>query len=149
VLWELRKFNPFDIVADEAVQAGLRDDSSTGWGQIFAWVTIEARNHCVQQGIINGSLLDRDADRRQVWDHLHDDPTYNIRSVAYLTIHNGHQVDREQGTSIGRPGLETTHSEVQKLLARYNGTGDDAQRYGEELIGLYDVIESYNLLCRS
>ncbi|MCF2435411.1 hypothetical protein LV779_15535 [Streptomyces thinghirensis] len=64
VLWELRKLNRSDVAADEAVKAGLDDDCSTGWGQIFAWVTIEARNYCMQQGIINGTPSPTTTSRR-------------------------------------------------------------------------------------
>ncbi|MYZ33983.1 MULTISPECIES: glycoside hydrolase domain-containing protein [unclassified Streptomyces] len=141
VLWELRKYNPLDLVADTAVRNGLKDDSSTGWGQIFAWVTIEARNYCIGQSIINGTPLTT-SDLRTVWDDLQD-PTYNIRSVAYLTLYNAHQL----GTA--RPSLTTSLSDTQALLARYNGTGDAAQQYGRELIGLYNVLENYNQLSRS
>ncbi|MFF0395745.1 glycoside hydrolase domain-containing protein [Streptomyces sp. NPDC005248] len=141
VLWELRKLNPLDFVADEAVEHGLKDDSSTGWGQIFAWVTIEARNYCMQQGIINGTPL-TDSDVRAVWDDLQD-PTYNIRSVAYLTLYNSHQL------GIARPSPTTGLADTQALLARYNGTGDDAEQYGRELVGLYNVLENYNQLSRN
>ncbi|QQM42333.1 glycoside hydrolase domain-containing protein [Streptomyces liliifuscus] len=142
VLWELRKMNPLDVAADEAVKAGLDDDCSTGWGQIFAWVTIDARNYCMQQGIINGSPL-TDDDIPGVWKDLNGDPTYNIRSVAYLTVYNAHQLNKP------RPSLTTSLADTQALLARYNGTGDDAAQYGRELIGLYNVLESYNQLSRS
>ncbi|MEU9955882.1 glycoside hydrolase domain-containing protein [Streptomyces sp. NPDC050982] len=142
VLWELRKMNPMDVAADEAVKAGLDDDCSTGWGQIFAWVTIDARNYCMQQGIINGSPL-TDDDIPGVWKDLNEDPTYNIRSVAYLTVYNAHQLNKP------RPSLTTSLADTQALLARYNGTGDDAAQYGRELIGLYNVLESYNQLSRS
>ena len=89
------------------------------------------------------------ADRRKVWDQLHDNEIYNIHSTAYLALYNGYQVDREQQTSIGRPDLNTSHADTQKLLARYNGTGPEALEYGEELMGLYDILEKYNLLSRS
>ncbi|MET9528591.1 glycoside hydrolase domain-containing protein [Streptomyces coeruleorubidus] len=141
VLWELRKLNPFDMAAVEAVKAGLDDDCSTGWGQIHAWVTIDARNYCREQGIINGAPL-TDADTPTVWKQLTDDETYNIRSVAYLTIYNAHQLGAP------RPNLTTSLSQTQALLARYNGTGDDAAKYGRELIGLYNVLENYNMLSR-
>ncbi|MDT9698285.1 glycoside hydrolase domain-containing protein [Streptomyces sp. P17] len=141
VLWELRKLNPLDALADEAVKSGLKDDSSTGWGQIFAWVTIEARNYCIQQGIINGNLL-TGADKRAVWDNLQE-PEYNIPSVAYLTIYNAYQL------GIARPSLTTSQADTQALLARYNGTGDKAEQYGRELIGLYNVLENYNKLSRA
>ncbi|WP_033312021.1 glycoside hydrolase domain-containing protein [Streptomyces iakyrus] len=142
VLWELRKMNPLDVAADEAVKNGLDDDCSTGWGQIFAWVTIDARNYCMQQGIINGSPL-TDDDIPTVWKQLHEDETYNIRSVAYLTLYNAHQLGAP------RPNLNTTQAQTQALLARYNGTGDAAAQYGRELIGLYNVLENYNALSRA
>lgn len=142
VLWELRKWNPLDKFADDAVKDGDRDDSSTGWGQIFAWVAIEARNYCMDQGIINGSRL-TDADKTSVWNRLHDDPSYNISTAAYLTIYNAHQI------GVARPGLNTSDADSQDILARYNGTGDGAEKYGRELIGLYQVLEQYNRTIRT
>ncbi|GAB1643801.1 glycoside hydrolase domain-containing protein [Krasilnikovia sp. MM14-A1259] len=141
VLWELRKLNALDPIADDAVRHGLKDDSSTGWGQIFAWVAMEARNYCIQQGIINGTPLNGN-DKRTVWDRLQD-PNYNITTAAYLTIYNAHQV------GIDRPSLTTGQADAQKLLARYNGTGDGAEQYGRELVGLYNVLENYNKLSRA
>jgi len=141
VLWELRKLNPLDFLADEAVKSGLKDDCSTGWGQIFSWVTIEARNYCMQQGIINGTPL-TSTDLRAVWDNLQD-TTYNIGSVAYLTVYNSYQL------GIAGPSLTTSLTDTQALLARYNGTGEAAQQYGSELIGLFKVLENYNLLSRN
>ncbi|MET7476690.1 glycoside hydrolase domain-containing protein [Streptomyces sp. NPDC005648] len=141
VLWELRKLNPLDALADEAVKAGVKDDCSTGWGQIFAWVTIDARNYCREQGIINGAPL-TSSDTRAVWNNLQE-PEYNIPSVAYLTVYNAHQL------GIARPSLTTGLADTQKLLARYNGTGEKAEKYGQELIGLYSVLENYNKLSRA
>ncbi|MGW2479464.1 glycoside hydrolase domain-containing protein [Streptomyces sp. NPDC001571] len=141
VLWELRKLNPLDAVADEAVKAGAKNDCSTGWGQIFAWVTIAARNYCMNQGIIHGTPL-TGSDTRTVWDNLQD-PEYNIPSVAYLTIYNAQQL------GIARPSLTTSQADSQKLLARYNRTGDKAEKYGRELVGLYNVLENYNKLSRA
>ncbi|MFD8087168.1 glycoside hydrolase domain-containing protein [Kitasatospora sp. NPDC059722] len=141
VLWELRKLNALDVAADAAVRNGLKDDCSTGWGQIFARIAIEARNHCLSEGLINGTKL-TEANLREVWDNLQD-PAYNIRSVTYLTIYNSRQL------GIARPGLTTGQADTQALLARYNGLGDAAQQYGRELIGLYNVLENYNLLSRS
>ncbi|QOV36131.1 DUF1906 domain-containing protein [Streptomyces ferrugineus] len=142
VLWELRKWNVLDKVADEEVKAGRRDDSSTGWGQIFAWVAIAARNYCIDKGIINGDRLTED-DRRDVWNRLHDDPMYNITTAAYLTIFNAYQ------TNVPRPGLNTSDSDTQEILARYNGVDEGAQKYGRELIGLYQVLERYNRISRT
>ncbi|MEV1078636.1 hypothetical protein AB0I98_10340 [Streptomyces sp. NPDC050211] len=77
-----------------------------------------------------------------MWKQLNEEPTYNIRSVAYLTIYNAYQI------SAPRPGLTTTPAQTQALLARYNGTNDNAAKYGRELIGLYNVLENYNMLSR-
>lgn len=46
-------------------------------------------------------------------------------------------------------GQGNSESEYQTALARYNGLGQDAQRYGGELIGLYRVFEKYNGLMRN
>jgi peptidoglycan hydrolase-like protein with peptidoglycan-binding domain len=143
VLWELRKLNPGDFLADAAVKAGADSDCSTGWGQIFAWVAIEARNYCVQQDVINGSILDKNNPThvKSVWNSLQD-TDYNIKTAAYLTIHNAEKI------SLPRPGLTTSEADSQQLLARYNGTGEAAQQYGRELIGLYRVLEKYYRLMR-
>ncbi|GLZ56809.1 MULTISPECIES: glycoside hydrolase domain-containing protein [Micromonospora] len=146
VLWELRKLNPTDPMTDDLVRSGLRDDSSTGYGQIFAWVAIEARNYCIQQGIINGTPLTLSTDRRAVWDRLQD-PHYNIATAAYLTIYNAHQV------GVARPSLTTSMADIQLILERYNGdktesNKDKIEQYGRELTGLYNVLENYNRLSR-
>lgn len=95
----------------------------------------------MNQGIIHGTPL-TGSDTRAVWDNLQD-PEYNIPSVAYLTIYNAQQL------GIARPSLTTSQADSQKLLARYNGTGDKAEKYGRELVGLYNVLENYNKLSRA
>jgi peptidoglycan hydrolase-like protein with peptidoglycan-binding domain len=142
VLWELRKWNPLDGLADDEVAEGDRDDSSTGWGQIFGWVAIDARNYCIDQGIINGDRL-TDSDKMSVWKRLRDEPTYNISTAAYLTLYNAHQI------GVPRPGLDTSDSDTQAILARYNGTDEGSEKYGGELIGLYRVLEQYNRTIRT
>ncbi|MGQ5654953.1 glycoside hydrolase domain-containing protein [Streptomyces sp. NPDC003343] len=145
VMWELRKLNPLDFAADAAVQAGLKDDCSTGWGQIFAKTAIQARNYCIGEGIINGTGLDYNNkdDLRAVWDKLHDDQEYNIRSVAYTLIFNAELL------GIPRPDLTGNVQVTEACLARYNGEGPDAEKYGQELMGLYNVLENYNALSRA
>jgi peptidoglycan hydrolase-like protein with peptidoglycan-binding domain len=138
VLWELRQFNPLDPIADEAFKAGLKDDSSTGWGQIYGWVAIEARNYCVEQGLLNEPLLTLEDDRSTVWTRLHENPEYNIETAAYLTVYNAFQID------LPRPGLDTSDSDSERIIARYNGT-DEAitEQYGRDVGGVYRVMESY------
>ncbi|MFE0420657.1 glycoside hydrolase domain-containing protein [Streptomyces tendae] len=137
VLWELRQFNPLDPIADAAVKAGLRDDSSTGWGQIFAWVAVEARNYCVEQGLLNEPLLTLEDDRSTVWTGLHEDPEYNIETAAYVTVYNAFQI------GLPRPGLDTSDADTERIIARYNGTNEAAEQYGRDVGGVYRVMESY------
>ncbi|MFI1420212.1 glycoside hydrolase domain-containing protein [Streptomyces sp. NPDC020731] len=145
VLWELRKLNPLDFASDAAVLAGQMDDCSTGWGQIFASTAIKARNYCIGEGIINGEGLDYNSktDLRKVWDQLHDDQEYNVRTVAYVLLWNSELL------GIDRPDLSGNVHVTEAVLGRYNGTGPDAEQYGQELMGLYNVLEQYNALSRA
>jgi peptidoglycan hydrolase-like protein with peptidoglycan-binding domain len=144
VLWELRKYNLLDYVKEQAILNGLDDDSSTGAGQIFAWVAIEARNYCVSQGILNAPLLDANSDRRSVWMSLYFDPIYNIQTAGYLTVYNAYQI------GLPKPTLDTPFSDIQNIIARYNGllTEPAAVQYGIEVSGLYSVLEQYNSILR-
>lgn len=45
--------------------------------------------------------------------------------------------------------LDYTPLQVQKILARYNGEGIDAELYGEENKGVYDIFEAYNAALRA
>jgi hypothetical protein len=145
VLWELRKLNPLDFASDAAVKAGQMDDCSTGWGQIFAATAIKARNYCIGEGIINGEGLDYTSktDLRNVWDKLHNDEEYNVRTVAYVLLWNSEVL------GIDRPDLSGDIHVTEAVLAQYNGTGPDAEQYGRELMGLYNVLEQYNALSRA
>lgn len=150
LLWEYRKYTHLDTVADEGVRlyyAGLlgrgNDDSSTGLGQIFARTAIRAQNYCISQGMMPGTIMDPNnkPDVWTMWQKLQDD-NFNVQTAAQVLIHGA--VDQDVFLGRGNP-----ESEYQTTLARYNGTGPDAQRYGGELIGLYRVFEKYNGLSRN
>ncbi|MEW2287542.1 hypothetical protein [Streptomyces sp. NPDC047841] len=55
--WETRAYDIGDKAADDAVEAGLRDDSSTGLGQLFAATGIRARDYCIRAVIIRGRTM--------------------------------------------------------------------------------------------
>jgi peptidoglycan hydrolase-like protein with peptidoglycan-binding domain len=147
ILWEQRKWWDQDYYTDNAVRNGTLPDCSTGLGQIFASVALGARNFCIERGIINGTVLSAGF-TRAVWDRLQE-PTYNISSVAYLTMQNCHEVTGSLPTlAMGLPAIERT-------LARYNGKlvvegeiDEDVMKYGRELVGLYGVLENFNALSR-
>ena len=50
---------------------------------------------------------------------------------------------------IPRPDLTGNVHVTEACLARYNGEGPDAEKYGQELMGLYNVLEAYNALSRA
>ncbi|MFG3054158.1 glycoside hydrolase domain-containing protein [Kitasatospora sp. NPDC048239] len=137
MLWEIRRFDGLDAAADDAVRRGTKADSATGLGRILAAEAIDARNHCIDQGVINGGRLAQDKDRAAVWNKLHDDQQYNIATVAYLTLYNAARL------GLGRPTTETGEADVERLLARYNGTGPKADEYGRRVTGLYRTLEKY------
>ncbi|RSM37925.1 DUF1906 domain-containing protein [Amycolatopsis balhimycina DSM 5908] len=140
LLWEIRKLNIADPPADDAVRLGLKDDSSTGLAQIFAATAIRARNHCIRQGIIGGTIMDfgNDDDRLSVWHKLNEDNIYNISTVPLVLIEGAADV------GLRRPDVFFTEDETRRTLARYNGTGDAAENYGRQLLGLYRVFEKYH-----
>ena len=48
----------------------------------------------------------------------------------------------------GSPRLDYTSTRITSILARYNGTGSAAADYGQEVRGVYDVFEQYNVSLR-
>ncbi|MGW1705259.1 hypothetical protein ACWCP8_06835 [Streptomyces sp. NPDC002206] len=60
--------------------------------------------------------------------------------VAYPTLYNSYRL------GIARPSLTPAWPTHRPCWPPYNGTGDDAQQYGRELIGLSNVLENHNQL---
>lgn len=119
-------------------------DCSTGYGQIFAWVAINAINYAVFEGIHTGSTYDKDKwkDIMYIWNQLHNSNDFNLRTCAFVLLHAANLV-----------GLDTdyygyTESETKKVLSRYYGTNTDATRYGNETYQYYQIFEKYNKLVR-
>jgi hypothetical protein len=147
LLWEIRMYNTLDVVGDEAVidhydGTGLstKTDSSTGLAQIFAATAIRGRNHCILAGLIGGSLMlpSDENDLWNVWQQLHNDHDYNIRTVPTVLIEGANDV------GVPRPSMFTGEEDTRRTLARYNGTDERAQDYGRAMLGLHQVFEKYN-----
>jgi hypothetical protein len=143
---ELRALRTDDAVADDLVidhysGTGLSSstDSSTGPGQIFAATAIKAQNFCISRSIISGTLLDpqNEAHLRQVWQQLHNDNIYNVSTIPLVLIHAASLVN------VPLPGLHTSEEDTGLIMARYNGTADSAQGYGNVMLGLYRIHEKY------
>ncbi|MCP9945047.1 DUF1906 domain-containing protein [Streptomyces somaliensis] len=151
VLWEIRKFTLADHFADDGVKIyhtqgdwdptdkWIKNDCSTGLGQIFAKTAIIARNHCIRQGIITGVLKDetKDADLWEIWQKLHKDDAFNIGTAAHVLIQGANDV------SIPRPNLNYSLENTRLALKRYRGTNEEAETDSHKQIGLYQVIDRY------
>ncbi|MFC4597054.1 glycoside hydrolase domain-containing protein [Cohnella hongkongensis] len=122
----------------------MAEDSSTGYGQIFAATAIDAINFAIQNGINPGRLYDKTvrSDMKEVWFLLHDDQVYNIYMCAMVLIQASDYVQQD------RDFYNYTESEIKTVLSRYNGTGPAATNYGNETYELYKVFEKYNKLVR-
>jgi hypothetical protein len=94
--------------------------------------------------LIVGGMLNADDWHvlENVWNSLHDDGNYNIGTVPLVLF--------EGAAEIGVSGLRLDYSasELQRIFARYNGTGADADHYGVELYGVYQIFERYNAMSR-
>ncbi len=150
---ELWCVNETDTIADAVVYthytnleegknppAITRDDSSTGYGQIFARTAIGALNHARSLGIYSGQNLDSSKwqDVWSVWKQLYNNQTYNLRAV-YYEILNCAQKTSQPNYSFFK--YNTTQTKA--ILSRYNGTGTAAQEYGEEVYEYYLIFSEY------
>ncbi len=141
MLWEVVKTNLLDPVAEDAVEAGLTDDCSTGIGQIFGSTGTYARNFAIDHNLLNGAKLNPDSrdDRMTVWRQLKDDNEFNITIILMVCMYEAANL------GIAQPHLNTSEAEVQRILTKYNG----AASYGQAVIGLYRAFEKYHAPLRN
>ncbi len=131
-----------DLAADLAVRTGLfrKKDSSTGFGQIFGYVGLNAVNFAVDRGLTDykslglpeGRRLDprKIADVRTVWRLLNRDPRANIEISALNLLCAAEEMT-------GRIDFANYTSEETKLiLTRYNANIKHVSPYGEEVYAL-------------
>lgn len=118
----------------------IRKDSSTGFCQIFASTAINAYNYAIKRGYIVGETYDKTDWHTvfNVWNKLHTDVEYTIEMAALVLLHAADLVKISDIT------YEYSADDVKKVLARYNGTNDKAQEYGERNYQIYDLFEGYN-----
>ena len=116
-------------------------DSSTGFGQIFAFVSINAINYALDHGLDTPEGLGVPADRRlspkdpedlrAVWKRLLRDRSFNAR----LSILNLVSAAEEMN---GRTDFARyTPEEVQRTLTRYNANVRAVTAYGRETYRYY------------
>ena len=139
---ELWCVNESDDIADSAVESGLIDDSSTGYGQIFAKTAIGALNNANELGINTGmSSMDESSeeDLSTMWNSLHNDQDFNIRMVYYEVLNCANKTLQ--------PNIylwDYSENQIKAIFTRYNGTNEDAVQYGNEVYEYYLIFKEYN-----
>lgn len=112
-------------------------DSSTGFGQIFSQVAIDAILFAEGQGIpvYTGTPKElypfRPDDLKQVWTRLNRDEVFNLSCSALNLLHAAFQMT-------GSTDLKTAGEEELKLtFSRYNGNVRKVSAYGEKAYSYY------------
>ena len=167
---ELWCFNLADVAADEAVKHTIawkelveyweslspfeqfimgypqpptliREDCSTGLGQIFAETGISAHNYARDIYLLNSSFLSFDnlRHRKDMWYGLHEDNAFNIKMVYYEIFNCAHK-----NGEATRDFFRYSESQIKALLARYNGSDSAATTYGNEVYEYYCIFNQYN-----
>ena len=149
---ELTDIDIIDPLADALVRFNLargaapgggplgKCDSSTGCGQIFARVAINAINFAVDRGLTDYAALGLPnrrpdgadtADLRLVWTRLHDEPVFNMECTALNLLAAAQEIT-------GRTDFASfTPEELKRVFTRYNGTLPGVTPYGEAVYRHY------------
>ena len=117
-----------------------KNDSSTGDFQIFAKTAMDAYNYAIDRGIIRRKKYDL-SDWKQVytvWLNLKNSKAFASESAALVLLRAADLVNVSEIT------YRYSDDDVKKVLARYNGTNNDATEYGKRNFGLYQIFEKYN-----
>ena len=141
---ELTKIDILDLLADAITRVNLRfgtallhrRDSSTGYGQIFGFVAINAANFAADRGLTSYEALglpaahrlrpDSPEDLRRVWTRLNREPGFNIELSALNLLAAAEEVTGRIDFSSYSP------DEIKRIYTRYNGTIPHITPYGEE-----------------
>ena len=108
----------------------IRNDSSTGYGQIFARTAMEALNFARRNQIYDPQRTfssDNPEDMWYVWNRLRTDRRFNVLVCGLCLIHAG------TGINETRPTQAYTPDEVRKMFSRYNAKTATITEYGKEV----------------
>ena len=113
-----------------------REDSSVGYGQIFANTAINANNWAVNTGVFEGEIYNYDiwTEREYIWTKLKDDNEYNIEMISLILMYG--VSDR----GFGDKYWKYDEAQMKKMLSIYNGDDD----YGAEVYNCYLIFDKYN-----
>lgn len=126
------------LVGAPKLNSPMREDSSTGLGQIFAKTAINAYNAAIQREDIIGQEIDYNDwhQREKVWDALRTDDKENIFYAALVL--------KNEAVNLNIDLSKASNNQIQNTLARYNGTNTAAAEYGKETLQYYILFDSYN-----
>jgi RHS repeat-associated protein len=125
--------NLTDKAADLTVKEGIKKDSSTGLGQIFAGTAINAEKQVYGSSVRNN---------KEEWNILQNDLN-NIFYVGLVLKAKAEELN-ENGKITTSDLTKASSGDLQKVLAYYNGTGDKAKNYGASVKGYYNAFNIYN-----
>ncbi|KAB2454307.1 hypothetical protein F8160_11260 [Bacillus sp. CH126_4D] len=108
----------------------MREDSSTGFGQIFASTAIDSIYYAVNIKLISEKIYDTNNWKGNEEFNLKTGPLVLIRATNLVGLNNNY--------------YDYDENQIKKALARYNGKGDKAAEYGEAAYKLYLAFERYN-----
>ncbi|MED3382654.1 DUF1906 domain-containing protein [Bacillus tropicus] len=118
----------------------MKEDSSTGLGQIFAATAIDSINYAVTIKLISEKIYKTSnwKDMKYIWFNLKDNEEFNLKTCALVLVRAANQVDLKNNY------YDYDVNQIKKVLARYNGKGDKAVEYGNTVYKLYLAFEKYN-----
>ena len=77
-------------------------------------------------------------ERKEVWEKLKNNVQYNLETCALTLLWGAADIGYENINP-----YNYTQEQIRKILARYNGSGDKAEEYGEKNLKLYNIFDRY------
>ena len=124
-----------------------KNDSSTGWGQIYAFCAIDSLNYAADRhiaryadfGLPEDHRMDKNNldDRWLIWKRLNEDTHFNIEMCA-LTLRSC--AEERTGKQAAR---DFSPEEIKQTFTRYNGNVPHISSYGEKAYLFYQQYEKY------
>lgn len=144
---EMVMINCLDVAADLVVllRIPIKSDSSTGYGQIYGWVALNAANYAVDQGMATYESLGIKSDHRldpsnkkdvrKIWRMLYRSPYANIEFATLNIVAAAAEV-------LGRTDFDNFSEDEMKLVfTRYNANVHHITPYGERAFRQYQRFE--------
>lgn len=142
--WEKLPLEQRALIPQPTYLGVVKEDSSTGFCQIFAKTAINSINYAKSLGVYSFGPYDYGnlEERLDIWKKLHSNDEYNISICPLVLIYGAHEL----GLNNSLYGYDDEN--IKAVLSRYNGTNDKAKKYGDEVFEIYLLFEKYNSLTR-